>query len=48
MKISKEKFGTSSNWKWFNDPRQFFISLARYKGMQINKISVFVSFDFIK
>ena len=31
MKISKEKFGTSSNWKWFNDPRQFFISLARYK-----------------
>ena len=31
MKISKEKFGTSANWKWFNDPRQFFISLARYK-----------------
>ena len=27
----KEKFGTHSSWKWYNDPRQFFISLARYK-----------------
>ena len=29
--VKKEKFGISANWKWFNDPRQFFISLARYK-----------------
>jgi 2-polyprenyl-3-methyl-5-hydroxy-6-metoxy-1,4-benzoquinol methylase len=27
----EEKIGINSSWKWFNDPRQFFISLARYK-----------------
>ena len=26
-----EKFGLDSNFKWMNDPRQFFISLSRYK-----------------
>ena len=26
-----ERFGLDSNFKWNNDPRQFFISLARYK-----------------
>ena len=26
-----EKFGINSSWKWYNDPLQFFISLARYK-----------------
>ena len=26
-----EKFGINSSWKWHNDPRQFFISLSRYK-----------------
>lgn len=26
-----EKFGLDSNFKWMNDPRQYFISLARYK-----------------
>ena len=26
-----EKFGLDSNFKWKNDPRQYFISLARYK-----------------
>jgi len=30
-KIINEKFGINSAWKWHNDPRQFFISLARYK-----------------
>jgi 2-polyprenyl-3-methyl-5-hydroxy-6-metoxy-1,4-benzoquinol methylase len=29
--IISEKFGVNSSWKWYNDPRQFFISLARYK-----------------
>jgi 2-polyprenyl-3-methyl-5-hydroxy-6-metoxy-1,4-benzoquinol methylase len=27
----KEEFGINSSWKWFNDPRQFFFSLSRYK-----------------
>ena len=27
----KENFGINSSWKWHNDPKQFFISLARYK-----------------
>lgn len=27
----KEQFGVNSSFKWFNDPRQFFISLSRYK-----------------
>ena len=27
----KENFGINSSWKWHNDPRQFFISLSRYK-----------------
>lgn len=26
-----EKFGLDSNFKWQNDPKQFFISLSRYK-----------------
>ena len=26
-----ENFGINSSWKWYNDPRQFFISLSRYK-----------------
>ena len=26
-----EVFGINSSWKWYNDPKQFFISLARYK-----------------
>jgi len=26
-----ELFGLNSSWKWHNDPRQFFISLSRYK-----------------
>jgi 2-polyprenyl-3-methyl-5-hydroxy-6-metoxy-1,4-benzoquinol methylase len=26
-----QKFGLDSNFKWMNDPRQYFISLARYK-----------------
>ena len=26
-----EKFGINSSWKWHNDPKQFFISLSRYK-----------------
>lgn len=26
-----EIFGEQSSWKWHNDPRQFFISMARYK-----------------
>ena len=30
-KLVNEKFGVDSNFKWHNDPRQFFISLARYK-----------------
>ena len=30
-RIINEKLGINSSWKWFNDPRQFFISLARYK-----------------
>ena len=30
-KLVNEKFGIDSNFKWHNDPRQFFISLARYK-----------------
>jgi len=30
-KIIKENFGINSSWKWHNDPKQFFISLARYK-----------------
>jgi 2-polyprenyl-3-methyl-5-hydroxy-6-metoxy-1,4-benzoquinol methylase len=29
--VISEKFGINSSWKWYNDPRQFFISLARYK-----------------
>lgn len=28
---NKEKFGLDSNFKWYSDPRQFFISLSRYK-----------------
>ncbi len=30
-KSNKQQFGLDSNFKWFNDPRQFFISQARYK-----------------
>ena len=30
-RIINEKLGINSSWKWFNDPRQFFISLDRYK-----------------
>ena len=30
-KLINEKFGLDSNFKWHNDPRQFFISLSRYK-----------------
>lgn len=30
-RIVVEKLGINASWKWFNDPRQFFISLARYK-----------------
>ena len=29
--VLNEKFGIDSAWKWNNDPRQFFISQARYK-----------------
>jgi 2-polyprenyl-3-methyl-5-hydroxy-6-metoxy-1,4-benzoquinol methylase len=30
-KKTKERFGLDSSFKWNNDPRQFFISLSRYK-----------------
>jgi hypothetical protein len=30
-KKNKQHFGLDSNYKWHNDPRQFVISLARYK-----------------